>query len=52
MSGALPFLPRIPYPVEDTPGFYGFTGLAWYNVFTDDELFYLGSALWVKIETY
>ena len=52
MCGALPFLPRIPYPTQDTPGIYGFTGFAWYNVFTDDELFYVGSALWVRIEPY
>ena len=55
-SGALPFLHRIPYPWEDTPGIYGFTGLAWWNVFShdtyDDETFYLGSALWVAIEPY
>lgn len=55
-SGALPFLRRIPYPWEDTPGIYGFTGLAWWNVFShdpyDDETFYLGSALWVAIEPY
>jgi hypothetical protein len=55
-SGALPFLHRIPFPWEDTPGIYGFTGLAWWNVFShdtyDDETFYLGSALWVAIEPY
>ncbi|MBN1280362.1 MAG: hypothetical protein JXA00_01800 [Candidatus Thermoplasmatota archaeon] len=49
MGGTLPFLHRVPYPAEDTPGIFGFTGLAWYNVFQDDELFYLGSALWVSI---
>jgi hypothetical protein len=50
MSGSLPLVQRVPFPFEDYPGIFGFTGFRISEFFTNnDTVLYLGSALWVNI---